>query len=49
MSLDVNALAGWIVVTIAFIVIVAVLYTKVSRVRAKTKKTDESKDETPAY
>lgn len=49
MSLDVNALAGWIVVTIAFIVIVAVLYTKVSRARARTKKTDESKDEAPAY
>lgn len=49
MSLDVNALAGWIVVSIAFMVIVAALYTKVSRVRAKTKKTDESKDEAPAY
>ena len=49
MPLDVNALAGWIVVSIAFIVIVAVLYTNVSRVRAKTKKMDESKDEAPAY
>lgn len=49
MPLDVNALAGWIVVTIAFIVIVAVLYTKVSRARASTKKPDESKNEAPAY
>jgi hypothetical protein len=45
--LDVNALITWIAVTIAFIVIVAVLYTKVSR--ARTKKIDENKDETSAY
>ncbi|MFQ5941236.1 MAG: hypothetical protein ACE5KA_06030 [Nitrososphaerales archaeon] len=45
MPLDVNALVAWVIVTIAFIAIVAVLYSKISR----EKKMDETKDETPAY
>jgi cbb3-type cytochrome oxidase subunit 3 len=47
MPLDANALIAWIIVTIAFIAVVAFLYTKVSRARAK--KIDENKDEAPAY
>lgn len=47
MPLDVNALIMWVIVSIAFIAIVALLYTKVSRTRAR--KIDENKDETPTY
>ena len=45
MSLDVVALAAWTVISLAFIVVVILLYTKVS----KSKKIDESSDETSAY
>ena len=45
MSLDVVALAAWTVISLAFIVVVTLLYTKVS----KTKMIDENIDETSAY
>ncbi len=45
MSLDVVALAAWTVISLAFIVVVILLYTKVS----KSKKIDESSDETSTY
>ncbi len=47
MSLDLNALIAWIVVTIIFIVVIGLLYRKVSR--AKKQEADERKDETSAY
>lgn len=46
MSLDLNALLVWVVVTFIFIVVIGVLYKKV--VRSK-KEVDEHRDETPAY
>ena len=45
MPLDVNALVAWIVVSVAFIVIVMGLHIKVSR----ANKIDENKDEAPSH
>ncbi len=47
MSFDLNALAAWFVVTLVFIIVIGLLYRKVSR--AKKQEADERKDETPAY
>jgi len=46
-SLELNALVSWIIVTFVFIAIVGALYRRVAR--AKKKEADERKDETPAY
>jgi hypothetical protein len=45
MPLDFDVLVAWIAITIAFIAVVAVLYTKVSR----AKRTDGNKDEAPTH
>ena len=47
MPLELTALISWIIVTIVFIVIVGVLYRKVTK--TKKQEPDERKDETPPY
>ncbi|MFQ5920759.1 MAG: hypothetical protein ACE5JV_01930 [Nitrososphaerales archaeon] len=47
MPLDLNALAAWMIVTLIFIIVIGILYRRVSR--AKEPAEDEHKDETPAY
>ncbi|MEM2759237.1 MAG: hypothetical protein QXU32_03420 [Nitrososphaerales archaeon] len=44
MPLDINALVTWIAITIAFIVTIALLYSKLFKA-----KRDESRDETTTY
>lgn len=48
MSLDVNALTIWIVVTIIFITVIGFLYGKVTRSKPKPE-SDECRDEAPSY
>jgi len=44
-ALDVGALIMWIIISMAFIAIVMILYTRVSRI----KNIDENRDEASTY
>lgn len=47
MPLELTPLVAWMILTVVFIAIIALLYRKVTR--ASKQEADEHKDETPPY
>jgi len=47
MPLELTPLIAWMILTVAFIAVIALLYRRVTR--ANKREADERKDETPPY